>query len=423
MLRYFIVHLRRVQRPLQIAQATLARMADVYRLKEIKDDADDPKLPSKLVSVENVWQTIENLDAYFLLKHGSRGALLAYITRDEVDLPNADDGFGLPTYDQEIIQRCPHTGTEYQADNTLVWNAIRHVLHETPGWTWVQSFQRSQHGWNAYVAMKAHYLGSSFTARIKANADHTLSTSYYDGKSRLFTFERYCEVLKGAFSDLETTNEPVPEERKVRIMLQGLVDSRLATVKVNILANEATLGADFETAVDFVAQFLDDQKALNAGNCGPQQQRTISAMNSGGRNANGRGGGRSGAGRGGRSGRSGRGGRGGRGQSRARAQGFSGQVTDQYYQPEVWNTMTTAQQAKARQLRALRHPFLRRLRADRDSRRGIQVMESRRTRQKTDDDSSVPNTVTTSPASASASQVHSAGIGATLSQRTSRHNL
>lgn len=412
MLRYYVVHLRRCQRPFQMAHADIAHLLEVYRLKEVEDDAEDPTLPAKLTTIDTIRQTIENIDSYLLLKRGCRGVLLAYITRDTVDLPADDPGFGLPSYNQELISRCPHTGTEYHIDNTLVWNVIRHIMHESPGWTWVQSFQRTQNGRDAYLAMKAHYLGRSFTSRIKANADHILSTSYYDGKSRAFTFERYCEILKGAFSDLETTDEPVPEARKVRIMLQGLTDSRLASVKVNILANESTIGSDFETAVNFVAQFLDDRKALNAGNRGPQQQQQQQRIISQVQSAPGRTGGGRFTGRGGRGGRGGRvGGRAnGRGFHAAARGQFSGTITDQYYSPDVWRTLTPEQQDRARQLRT-----------DRDNRRGIQVVDTRRVRQRNDNGTD-HTTVTPSTISTISTPV-TAGIGATMSQRVLRTNI
>jgi hypothetical protein len=69
-----------------------------------------------------------------------------------------------------------------------------------------------------YLTIKTQYLGESYSTRVRAATDSTIESAYYDGKSRLFTFERYCEVLKAAFTDIETTGEEVSETRKVRIL-------------------------------------------------------------------------------------------------------------------------------------------------------------------------------------------------------------
>jgi hypothetical protein len=158
--------------------------------------------------------------------------------------------------------------------------------------------------------------------------------------------------------------------------------------------------------VNFVAQFLDDRRALNAGNRGPQQQqRNVSATTT--YNHNNTNDGRGGGGRGGRGGR----GRGYQGYQ-GRGQHFSGTVKDQYYKPEVWSTMTPEQQEKARQLCA-----------DRDSRRGVQVLESRRTRQRTDTNNSQPSTPSTVTVSTPTTQTVQTGVGSTMSQRSVCNNL
>jgi hypothetical protein len=112
----------------------------------------------------------------------------------------------------------------------------------------------------------------------------------------LFTFERYCEALKAAFTDIETTGEEVSETRKVRVLLEGIQDQRLIHAKTQVLATPA-LKETFESALYFIAQFLDDKKSHDTSNRG--NQRNVAALNRGGtgRGGTGRGHGR-GTGRG-----------------------------------------------------------------------------------------------------------------------------
>jgi hypothetical protein len=168
---------------------------------------------------------------------------------------------------------------------------MRHVTHGGPAYGWIKSYEKTKDGRSAYLAFKRHYLGESYGKRLRASADHVLSVTYFDGKSRAFTYERYIETLKSAFSDLEATGETVDEGRKVRILLQGLVDTRLQVAKSQVLAS-SHLSATYDSAVNFISQFLDERRSYSGTERGPQQ-RNVSAVGSG---RGGRGGGRGGRG-------------------------------------------------------------------------------------------------------------------------------
>ncbi len=186
-------------------------------------------------------------------------------------------------------------------DNRTIWTILRTVTFGGPAWNWVQSFERQQDGRGAFNSFTAHYLGNSYTERIRMRADQTLQRAFFDGKSRNFTFETYCELLNTAFTDLETSGEEVSESRKVRIFIQGLKDHRLDVAKSQILASD-TLKSTFQAAVTFTATYLSDFSSIDS-NTNPRT-RNISQFT---RGAN--------QGRGARTGR-GRGGRGGRGRGR-----------------------------------------------------------------------------------------------------------
>jgi hypothetical protein len=263
MLHYYCNHMLRIQRPIVANQATIARLTACYRLKDKEDEKEDVELPPKLQKIDKVRDILEDIDNYLIRKLGASGLPLAYIVREVVALdPNDDPGYGLPSPHEEMIARGTHTGVYYQQDNNEVWQMLRHVTHGGPGWSWVQSCQRNCDGRQAYMAIKTHYLGESYSARIRAQADNVIENSYYDGKSRSFTFERYCEVLKSAFTDIETTGEEVSETRKVRVLLQGIQDNRLSHAKSQVLATPA-LKATFEAALNFISQFQEEKKSYD----------------------------------------------------------------------------------------------------------------------------------------------------------------
>jgi hypothetical protein len=67
LLRYYVVHLKPTQQSFVSADAAdLARLAGVYCSKDLEDDAPDVPYPDKLTSIDKVFRTIDNIDAWLL---------------------------------------------------------------------------------------------------------------------------------------------------------------------------------------------------------------------------------------------------------------------------------------------------------------------------------------------------------------------
>lgn len=135
-----------------------------------------------------------------------------------------------------MIPRAPHGTPQFEVDNQLVWNVVRHITHGGPDWNWVWRYARTSNGCDAYIALKTHYLGNAYQLRIRALADSRIEMAFYDGQNRNFTFENYYALLNNAFGDIESTGEAVSETRKIRCFLNGLADVRLGTAKSQVLA-------------------------------------------------------------------------------------------------------------------------------------------------------------------------------------------
>ena len=345
MLRFYRKHLERVQRHWVANTATVARLRALWKQKEAEEEeAEDDDMPDKLTNINTVREVLENIQHYFLHHRGTNGIPLAYVIRERVALPVNDPGWGQPSYDGELIARAPHNGVTFDTNNATVWQVIRHVAHEGPGWNWVVPFARTTDGRGAYLALYEHYMGDAFQERIRARADALLARTFYDGRSRQFTFERYCEVINRAIQDLVESGEDVPEPRRIRIFTQGIRETRLQTAVATVLATP-NLRGDFTAAVNYISQFVD----LHAAHA-QATHRVVSATGRGGGGRGGRGfyGGR---GRGGRFGRGG--GRGGRGHfgGRGRGRGRGGHVENRYYQPEEWAQLSPDERTRVRTLR------------------------------------------------------------------------
>jgi hypothetical protein len=169
-----------------------------------------------------------------------------------------------------MIHWAPHCGLFYQSDNIMVWNRVCHVFHRGPGWSWIQDYQVEMDGRSGYMSVKTHYLGDSFSSRLRSNADAILRDVFYDGQPKGYTFEHYCEVLKGAFMDLESTGE----------FVCNLFSTRLESTKGQVLATPA-LKATFEGAVNFISQFIDEQKSYVQKGRSDIESRSIAAATTG----------------------------------------------------------------------------------------------------------------------------------------------
>ena len=268
MVRYYVHHLQKVSRTFDPAasHANLQGLQNLYRFKTSEDEYDnDIDLPERLIAVENIRVVLEDLDNYLERKRGCTGIPLAAYTRVVQAIPplNRDPGYATPSISAELIRRAPHNGPTALTDNEAVWDAVRHVTHDGPGWGWVQSFSRTRNGRQAYLALKSHYFGDAYQTRLRAKADQTLETNYYDGTKRHYTYEKYIESLQRAFTDLESTGEFVSNERKVRVLMTGVHDPRLESAKNTILATPE-LRVSFEVASNYMAEVLDNKVSYSA---------------------------------------------------------------------------------------------------------------------------------------------------------------
>ena len=191
------------------------------------------------------------------------------------------------------------------------------------------------------MALKGHYLGEAYISRTCPSADKMMETAFYDGRSRNFTYEKYCEILIQAFNDVEETGEDVTEERKMQTFLKGLNDPHCEAAK-HMIRVTLNLRNSVANAMDLVAEVLGDIASFTNPAChNVSAQESSRAPTEGGR-----GGGR---GHGGRGRRGGRGGyRGGRGSN---AMLHDDEIVNHYYSPhEWWNRMTDAQRDHTRSL-------------------------------------------------------------------------
>jgi hypothetical protein len=96
--------------------------------------------------------------------------------------------------------------------------------------------------------------------------------------------------LNNAFTNLEESGETVDMERKVRILLSGIIDPTLVAAKNQVLAT-ATLRTTFESAVNYIAQFADRKSSIDTNHSRNLSSLQMQRERVGGSAGRGRGGG------------------------------------------------------------------------------------------------------------------------------------
>ena len=192
---------------------------------------------------------------------------------------------------------------EFPQDNIQVWAVIRNICLGGPAWRWVSRYARQANGRDTYLALKGHYLGEAYISRMHTSADKTLETAFYDGRSRNFTYEKYCEILIQAFNDVKEAGEDVAEKRKMQSFLKGLNDPCYEAAKHTIRVTP-NLRNSIANTMDLVAGVLWNIANFTNPACpNVSVQESLRVPTEGGR-----GGGRGCGSRGGRGGRGGYGG-------------------------------------------------------------------------------------------------------------------
>jgi hypothetical protein len=333
MLRYYKYHMTRIQRPFRAADATLGRLTDLWSRykeenKEQKDEEEDIKKPPIMYKAQDAKVTLEEIKSYLKQKRGHYGTPLVYVIRENSELPAQDPGYGQPTLEQELITRTPHSGTLFVRDNRAVWRIIRNTVKDGPGWDWIKRLEAQEDGRSAYFQIRDHFVGASYSESILDDANNRILNTFYDGKSRNFTFEDYCTRLKGAYTDLYNHGEPKEHTAQVREFLRGIRDPRLDNAVKVVKGHPDTLGATMDAAIAYMQLFVDpnEKERTKPGT------RTISEVNQdGGDGANG--------------GRNG-------GKGKGKEKVFDPNNPNQNYTKRQWHQLTEEQKNKVREARA-----------------------------------------------------------------------
>jgi hypothetical protein len=156
------------------------------------------------------WKSFkEGTIAYLNSIKGMHNIPLAYIIHeDEAPPPNQ-------VYQSEhhhLIVITPLLGIEFEEDNGKVFDLLKSWTLNSPAWTWMQAYNTTRNGRQAWLALIAYFEGDAQRDRVKDHTYAAISSARYFGDRKKFSFEMYVTIHQESYSDLEQYGEIISEE-------------------------------------------------------------------------------------------------------------------------------------------------------------------------------------------------------------------
>jgi hypothetical protein len=212
--------------------------------------------PVLLKDMTKAWTKFYQLFSTFLgCTIGAAKIPLTYLIRDEAivtqEIQDAD-------YDNDVERLEATTifqGSHFDIDNTTLYEALKPLVINGPGWSFIRQFDKAKNGRAALLALKSQAEGQSAQRMRKTEAYATLKAAAYRGRNGPHTFARYVQVCQEAFNELADLGEPVPESKKVTDFLAGISDPILETGKYIILGDPVKL-ANFTECQQYLSTLV-----------------------------------------------------------------------------------------------------------------------------------------------------------------------
>jgi len=238
----------------------LNRLSELEEVAQAKKEDNEGKEPPKLASM-TAWPTWVELFTTYLAQHRSAvaGTPLTYVIRD-TDETSPDDlaRDDWDSVDDDLVATSVLEGATFSRDSKRVFDILKPLVMEGPGWPFVQPFNRKRDGRAAYKALKSQAEGRSAIATRKAKAYAMLTTAIFTGKGK-FSFDQYVGRHQQAHNELLFMEEPVAETKKVTDFLAGIRDPKLETAIQTCMGDEQKL-TNFELCQQYFKTVVENTK-------------------------------------------------------------------------------------------------------------------------------------------------------------------
>ena len=207
--------------PYQFTATIIVDIIEKSKFEAIEEEADNLKPPPNFQPINWVrWYLL--LSNYLRSSRGVTGVPLYYVGREDktpTEIQQLDEG-------EKLIYQAPLRGNSFKADNKKYYSILKQFLANTDAWQWIESYDDSQHGRNAMIALRRHYDGPGAKLKRIAAANQSLENLHYN-QEQTFSFEKYITVMQGAFNILRDNGEAKRETEKVRTLCKKITSTNV----------------------------------------------------------------------------------------------------------------------------------------------------------------------------------------------------
>ena len=240
--------------------------AEYMKQLEVKKTAETPSVP-KITKSLPVVQWTEAFETFLEKVLGVRDIPLAYVIREQDVPPAITPLMANRPYSavngsvvQELVARASHTHALFDSDNELVFNHIEEAVRSTQYSATLSGFRRAKNGRDAWIAIKAQYVGKDKWQKDVKKQENFLHTFIWKGNTN-GTLESFINKHRMAFVRIERCAEhithTVPNDRQRVIYLLDAIkcnDPQLQAALANVRADDQPDGKmnDFEATAAYI---------------------------------------------------------------------------------------------------------------------------------------------------------------------------
>lgn len=197
---------------------------------------------------------------------GRAKAPLSYLLRAHVQVTDALRAATYDTTDDRLIATLLHTGEHYASDNKRLWNELKSLTVDGTGWTYIKRFNRNEDGRAAYLALKAQCEGNSALHTKKVKAYNQIEKARYQGERKTYNFAKYVEAHQNGYNDILDADpaETIPEPKRVRDFLNGIMDPSLQS-GIDIVLSDPAMLSSFEATQQYLGTLVANRREHAAG--------------------------------------------------------------------------------------------------------------------------------------------------------------
>jgi len=204
------------------------RIVEVTEKKEAIEGVV-PTPPPHLKSFAT-WSTWWELwDTYISQIYGAADIPLTYVYREDEIVTNETRNQTYETQEEMYAATTVLSGNHFVLDNRRIWNELKTLTVDGPGWTFIKVFEDTKNGRAAVLALVKQNEGDNSKMIRKQKAYASLGALAFSGPRKTFSFQHYVTAHMKCHNELAICGEPVSESKKVTDFIAGISDTTLSS--------------------------------------------------------------------------------------------------------------------------------------------------------------------------------------------------